>query len=287
MMQSQRKMIITRRPDFGVWLATRIVLTLSPILILRESSRDNHHFRCIVCGTEESSYSKLSRHAGMTNHKTLRCRAQPCDYLYSSTGGAYRNHFANSHPELLKCSECNESFLNQWRFEVHAYQTGHRAITCTHAECGKAFARIDIFQRHQKTHEDVVKRHPCKHCRKYRGENGFKRKDHLTQHLRNYHHIGEDDARNGTRILSFANMSCPVEDCVDYRGPGTAWKDLPFQKSSDRAQHMRKVHNESIYPCPEPGCDRVGGKGYIRRADLRAHLRKVHGTNGALEGDKK
>lgn len=42
---------------------------------------------------------------------------------------------------------------------------------------------------------------------------------------------------------------------------------------------MRTVHDESDFPCPRPGCDRINGKGYYRKADLRSHLRKVHGVD--------
>ena len=41
----------------------------------------------------------------------------------------------------------------------------------------------------------------------------------------------------------------------------------------------------ATFPAPRPGCDRVNGKGYFRKADFRAHLRKVHGTDSALPDD--
>lgn len=47
---------------------------------------------------------------------------------------------------------------------------------------------------------------------------------------------------------------------------------------------MRTVHDESEFPCLQPGCDRINAKGYFRKSDLRAHLRKVHGTDGFSGG---
>jgi hypothetical protein len=46
---------------------------------------------------------------------------------------------------------------------------------------------------------------------------------------------------------------------------------------------MRTVHDESEFSCPQAGCVRVNGKGYFRDYDLRAHLRKVHGTDGSFD----
>jgi hypothetical protein len=47
---------------------------------------------------------------------------------------------------------------------------------------------------------------------------------------------------------------------------------------------MRTVHDESEFPCLQPGCDRINAKGYFRKSDLRAHLRKFHGTDGFSGG---
>ncbi|KAF2838339.1 hypothetical protein M501DRAFT_920821, partial [Patellaria atrata CBS 101060] len=107
-------------------------------------------------------------------------------------------------------------------------------------------------------HSNSAPRYPCHHCRKYRGINGFKCRDHLTQHLRNYHHIGESDG-------SFQGKSCHHQNCEHYREKhDRPWESgQVFQKSSDYHTHMRKVHDETPYPCKAPGCVRVWGKGYF------------------------
>ena len=151
---------------------------------------------------------------------------------------------------------------------------------CKHEGCEKKFSRLDTYQRHQRTHQEDAKRFPCKYCKKYRGKNAFGRKDHLTQHVRGYHHINE----GGQGETPYDRKWCPKKDCIDtipsmadYRQPGV------FRSPKEWFKHVRTVHDESEYSCPQHGCDRVNGKGYFREADLRAHLRKVHGTDGTFD----
>jgi uncharacterized Zn-finger protein len=153
--------------------------------------------------------------------------------------------------------------------EEHAYAKDHAAILCPQEECGSAFSRYDVFKRHLLRHQEDVKRHSCKYCKKYRGNNEFKRKDHLVQHLRNFHHIGEDEAKEGSW------SSYPHQDCTAYRHV-SRFNDAPFKRTSELTTHMKKVHNESPFPCPILGCDRVNGKGYFRRRDLIKHKQKKH-----------
>ena len=42
---------------------------------------------------------------------------------------------------------------------------------------------------HERTHRKNARRFQCHYCKKYRGKNGFSRKDHLASHVKNYHHI--------------------------------------------------------------------------------------------------
>jgi hypothetical protein len=39
------------------------------------------------------------------------------------------------------------------------------------------------------------------------------------------------------------------------------------------------VHDESLFPCLEIGCPRVGGKGYFRKRDLSNHAKDHHPTS--------
>ena len=193
-------------------------------------------------------------------------------------------HTRTAHPELRSCSECGAAFSSKKKLSEHAEETGHPAFICEQPDCGSAFSRYDTYERHLKIHEDDVKRYACPHCKKHRGVNGFKRKDHLTQHLRNYHHIGEDEAR--TSYL-FGGKSCPHKDCSEWRPKSLFVDNNAFRKVSEYTKHMKKVHDESPFPCPEPGCDRIGGKGYFRRRDLFRHRKKEHSMNtGREEGEE-
>jgi len=184
------------------------------------------------------------------------------------------------HHDAFVCDECMYVGMSHYEVGLHASDTGHASFICKHDGCEKKFARLDTYQRHQRTHREDAKRFPCKYCKKYRGKNGFKRKDHLTQHVRNYHHIGE-----GKQILySNGHQWCPKKECTDSK-PATVpfWFQGVFTSSKEWVNHMRTVHDESELSCPQAGCDRVNGKGYFRPADLRIHLRKAHGTDGSFD----
>jgi len=40
--------------------------------------------------------------------------------------------------------------------------------------------------------------------------------------------------------------------------------------------HLKKIHNESPFPCDHPGCPKVGGKGYVRERDLIKHKKNCY-----------
>ena len=84
--------------------------------------------------------------------------------------------------------------------------------------------------------------------------------------------------------FDWRTSSCPHEGCPEYRAGFTSREDAPFKTVSEKTAHMKKEHNESEFPCTVAGCDRVDGKGYFRKVDLRKHMKKVHGID-RLEGD--
>jgi hypothetical protein len=227
---------------------------------------------CVVCHKEKATYQDLAGHALVNRHATLKCRVQPCNHVHVYRDQDYRDHLKTSHPGLFICAQCDTPFDKQFLLERHASNSGHASFLCDRQDCGKTFLRLDTYQRHWKVHQDDTERFPCKYCKKYRGTNGFKRKDHLTQHLRGYHHIGEDEA-----LKSNSGYSCTEPDCSEYRELNNRFHaSHAFTKRPDYVKHMKAVHDTSEFPCPEPGCERVGGKGYFRIADIRAHLKKVH-----------
>lgn len=50
----------------------------------------------------------------------------------------------------------------------------------------------------------------------------------------------------------------------------------PFAKQADFTKHMRIAHNETPFPCPVLGCDRVGAKGFVLEKALVTHHRNNH-----------
>lgn len=183
------------------------------------------------------------------------------------------DHTRNSHPELRVCHQCNVRFSSVESLNQHGLDTHHAAFKCSCSGCVATFTRLDVYRRHLLQHKDNIARFPCPHCPKYQDENGFIRRDHLTQHLRNFHRIGEPQ-------MSGKNRCCPHRSCPMYRErlyQGTDVNDGPFRTSSEYIAHMRTIHDESPLPCPVPGCTRVGGRGYFRESDLLRHQRNCHG----------
>jgi len=214
-----------------------------------------------------------------TQHGRRKCVIGSCEFRYDQ-GWDCKTHLQAVHQDIFTCDECMYVGKNQFEVGLHASNTGHASFICKHDGCEKKFSRLDTYQRHQRTHREDAKRFPCKYCRKYRGKNAFKRKDHLTQHVRNYHHIGE-----GEQIGHMDDRKwCPKARCTESKPATVSWRAPGvFASSKEWVKHMRTVHDESGFSCPQHGCDRINGNGYFRPADLRAHLRKVHGTDGSLD----
>jgi hypothetical protein len=213
------------------------------------------------------------------HHVEKKCAIRPCEFRYVVAQDGI-HHMQTMHQGMTSCDQCQEVFESVWLLDGHASGLGHTAFICKQEDCEKGFTRSDTYTRHQRTHQKDARRFPCKYCKKYRGKNGFKRKDHLTQHVRNYHHIGEDSTSFG-----LWGIWCSKPECIKSRlAEVTSLADEgAFRSSKEWINHMRTEHDESTFSCPQSGCDRVNGKGYFREADLRSHLRKVHGTDGSFD----
>jgi hypothetical protein len=106
----------------------------------------------------------------------------------------------------------------------------------------------------------------------------------LKQHIRNYHHLEMDEAITGAESrLKYSFPVCSHADCPHYRDE--VFKGLPrkmqaklkpFVSQSAYTKHMREEHNECVFPCDVPGCNRIGRRGYFREKDLLNHRRQEH-----------
>jgi hypothetical protein len=126
------------------------------------------------------------------------------------------------------------------------------------SKCRSPATRQKVFN-----HRD--RRYSCQYCVKYDGERAFKRKDHLVQHLRTFHCLSQEDLVPGF---------CPHETCSNAERPRSGVR--AFASFREYANHLRKVHGESLFSCSFPGCRRVGERGYAGEANLLNHQRKKH-----------
>ena len=185
-------------------------------------------------------------------------------------------------PTPFDCVECGVSLASKTDLLRHAKQMQHQPYSC---ECGALFSRLDVLNRHLNSLSTNDPEYPCKYCRRHRGANGFRRRDHLTQHIRNYHHLemNDESTEDSTSRLAYSFPMCTHPDCPHYRDE--AFKTLPrsiqktnkpFPTQSAYTKHMREEHNECPFPCDVQGCDRVGRRGYFREKDMIKHRRQSH-----------
>lgn len=147
-------------------------------------------------------------------------------------------------------------------------------------KCDQQFAKLDTLFRHIRRFQDLPPGFHCEDCKK-----GFKRKDHLVQHLRHFHRL--QDAQIATQFPTPKTFKNTIPVChfrCDYsRGDRfTAQplelqaKNAPFAKKSDYTEHMRKVHKWSPYPCTIPLCNKVDKNGYFNEKALQKHTLEKH-----------
>ncbi|PVH83877.1 hypothetical protein DL98DRAFT_104933 [Cadophora sp. DSE1049] len=234
---------------------------------------------------------RISVHAKNTGHLIWACSIIGCQKTFSThrERDAHQDrphvvghgHFDT--PTTYDCVECGHSSSSKADLLRHAKELQHRPYAC---ECGSSFSRLDVLNRHLEKFDPEDPKHPCKYCRRHRGPNGFRRLDHLMQHIRNYHHHEMDnEPRKGTDTSRLVNNfpTCPHSDCPGFRDDTFKQQSRkiqhagkPFATQSAFTKHTRDTHNECIFPCDVAGCERVGRLGYFREKDLLKHRRAQH-----------
>ena len=228
---------------------------------------------CNVCGESFATSWRLRYHAQSSEHKSFRCDIAGChDGFFTSV--ELRNHQRIEHvpdhrrldtSDPLTCIECNASFKNNANLEGHAYSHQHSPFACI---CGISFARIDVLYRHIDSFSLEMPKFPCAYCKRHRGKNGFRRRDHLVQHLRGYHKFDSEQVEGACPKAQTKRareiLVCPWEFCDAYRDDGfrslpvlQQTQRRPFQSRTEYAKHMRDVHKQTPFPCPITGCDRT------------------------------
>lgn len=253
------------------------------------NSRLDYTATCCTCG-EACGFYALERHATISRHPAFVCSFPGCYQSFVSHWERYtherRPHTAG-HGRVatatpFDCVECGESLSSKANLLRHAKQKQHQPYSC---ECGALFSRLDVLNRHLESVGTNEPQHPCKYCKLHRGAKGFRRRDHLTQHIRNYHHLDIEDesAENQDSNLKYYFPVCSHSDCAQYRDetfktlPRTIQRqERPFATQSAYTKHMREEHNECTFPCDVQGCNRVGRRGYFREKDMIKHRREAH-----------
>lgn len=124
-------------------------------------------------------------------------------------------------------------------------------------------------------------------CISYRGKNGFRRKDHLRQHIRKYHRMEDYELSGLCQECYFTYTS--LEELADHMlqkhqssaylciGKGCDRTGMNgFASGKELKAHVREDHS-STFQCSFLGCDRIGTKGWIRERDMDKHMEKKHG----------
>ncbi|KAI0834254.1 hypothetical protein F5Y06DRAFT_307075 [Hypoxylon sp. FL0890] len=150
-------------------------------------------------------------------------------------------------PQLI--GEGNTTQLNS-----HAKDTSHKSYGCT---CGAKFCRLDALTRHVSAQSGGLPQHPCEYCTRHQGTNGFRRHDHLIQHLKDYHRIDVEDKLPKLRTKA----SPPV---------ATAGAVASMDSSATLQAQVPP------FPCNYFGCIKGGVNGYLRQIDLLEHQNMMH-----------
>lgn len=288
------------RTDFTVPARQVKPLVVSPVLAAVAAQHD-FEFRSFPFGmprsacNEQCSLDKAAIATGYTKSGLVPVTVETLSYGFATCNfpgcterippWSLKEHFQAAHP----CPGCDFSGPFLIDLAAHAATTGHAPFACSYKSCEREFSRSDSLKRHIAQHLESQPRYECPHCYKHNGEKAFKRRDHLTQHLRGYHNIGVDAMRSKSN-------SCPHATCDQYRPGVFATDGSPIFQKGDRywgyvvadkyqafkstkafQDHMRKSHNETPFQCPVPGCDRKGAKGWFRKREYIKHHQKDHG----------
>lgn len=164
-----------------------------------------HHCRTIfshqhTCGEPGclrvyATIFELKQHARQAHHKPYRCECGHLDsridvlgYHITHANRAASKSIVHTQATLTEphtCAEegCHRVYSNGSKLQEHAKVTGHKAYRCV---CSKSYSKLCSLGRHiDETRDDGEGKYKCPECPK--GMQGFKRLNHLEQHLRSRH----------------------------------------------------------------------------------------------------
>ncbi|KAK8039374.1 hypothetical protein PG993_007785 [Apiospora rasikravindrae] len=249
-------------------------------------------YRCSKCEFSTIRNWELQSHAKETKHATFVCKTPGCtaSFVVESHLQAHEAHaHVSGHSQIepngmFTCAECGQAFSTRAKQQSHGDNSQHSPFLCA---CGATFSRVDVLHRHMDSYANDVPKFPCKFCKFHRGKHGFRRRDHLVQHLRGYHKFDEEDISEAcpsarrTKQRQFA--TCPHRGCDLFRDESfhnLRWVEQesqrPFATQGAFTKHMKEIHQQTPFPRDVEDCDKVGAKGYVREKDLMKHRTSKH-----------
>lgn len=140
-------------------------------------------------------------------------------------------------------------------------------LSCPVPGCDEVFTRKDTVERHlltRKHHTAATTTaaqggHECALC-----GNNYIRKDHLLQHLRQFHRMKTKCSTAKVEAVFCLHDACLLS------------VNNTFISTKDLYSHIRKLHGETPFQCPVLGCSKVGAQGWFRSSDRAVHQRKAH-----------
>lgn len=163
-----------------------------------------HQHTCGEPGCLRVFETSLERkeHAKLAGHRPYRCECGQLDsnkaFLLRHITHANRaasksiGHTQAAFKELHTCAEegCRRVCSNGRKLQEHAKVTGHKAYQCV---CGKCFSKLCSLGRHlDESRDDGEGKYKCPNCKSVRG---FKRLNHLEQHLHAWHRVTDEEIK--------------------------------------------------------------------------------------------
>lgn len=135
----------------------------------------------------------------------------PAETTTAPSQGKLPSHEPIQSTKPNQCLQCGECFDTMTQLNRHRKDSKHAAIKC---KCGTTFGRHAELVRHLGPYQSTTPRFPCSFCTRYRGKDGFRRKDKLMQHMRGYHRITSEikTDEDGLRRKK-PTFECTAENC--------------------------------------------------------------------------
>ncbi|KUJ23274.1 uncharacterized protein LY89DRAFT_177754 [Mollisia scopiformis] len=243
-----------------------------------------------ACGQKIPDLQGLKQHCHAAKHESFKCGVSTCQQTLSGDRWSLEKHFQH-HPEVkFRCNKCQIGFDTPTKLDQHCSSSNHAGYHCPYPNCNSECGQSRDLQKHQLIHKKTTARYPCNHCRAYRGMNGFKRKDHLRQHIRKYHRIEDYDFneycyhgscyhKSFQSLEEYTDHTLQEHQSMPYicRQKDCDRKDMNGFANKNELEFHAKNDHALPYRCSFLACDRVGTKGWRRKVDMAKHMAKKHG----------